>query len=352
LTALGWGEEIDKIPEGGRDLTYHKLVKVPQLLTDRSELHPLWCLCRLPDAKHAPVWANIRGTMIEYMEKMKADRLARELKQLHTQRRSDAVKLLRAYKAECVPFTDVMPEPLDFYAFGLIKEIINQPPDITVDSQSFSHLMPELDGMVEEWRRTILAKFIEEVKVGIVNCSVMLDDNPLDLDNVSDESILQRIRLACTVFSCIPCKATRRFDDDHPRLDFLSDSSSDLPIWRPLRTRPLWFPRVLGHRCLTKQRRRGSTDSTTRLYMLGCHRQRWSCDSTIELDQEACEAAVAIVEACWMDPSIATVDDMDQLDERLECLTCLVPGVEDQFHRIFGWRSAVRSTSTFYQPLE
>jgi hypothetical protein len=41
LTALGWGEEIDKIPEGGRDLTYHKLVKVPQLLTDQSELHPL-----------------------------------------------------------------------------------------------------------------------------------------------------------------------------------------------------------------------------------------------------------------------------------------------------------------------
>ena len=38
LVALGWGEEIDKIPRR-LALTNHKLVKVPQLLTDRSKLH-------------------------------------------------------------------------------------------------------------------------------------------------------------------------------------------------------------------------------------------------------------------------------------------------------------------------
>ena len=37
LVALGWGDEIDKIPEDDA-LANHKLVKVPQLLTDRSRL--------------------------------------------------------------------------------------------------------------------------------------------------------------------------------------------------------------------------------------------------------------------------------------------------------------------------
>ena len=53
---------------------------------------------------------------------------------------------------------------------------------------------------------------------------------------------------------------------------------------------------------------------------------------------------MAIVEACGMDPSIAKVDDMDQLDARLECLACFVPNVEDPSHIVFGWRSAVRTT--------
>jgi hypothetical protein len=158
LVALGWGDEIHKIP-GYKALTTPKLVKVPQLLTERSKFHPCWRQCLLPDVAHPTVWAKISGTMVEYMEKMKAERLARELEQLHTQRKLDAIKLLRAYKAECAPFTDVMPEPLDFCAFGPIKEILDQPPDINVDAESFLHLMPELDGMVEEWRRMILTKF-------------------------------------------------------------------------------------------------------------------------------------------------------------------------------------------------
>jgi hypothetical protein len=60
------------------------------------------------------------------------------------------------------------------------------------------------------------------------------------------------------------------------------------------------------------------------------------------VDGKACEAAMAITEACRMDPRTATVDDMDQLDARLECLECLVPNVEDPpTHIVFGWRSAV-----------
>jgi hypothetical protein len=278
--------------------------------------------------------------MIEYMEKMKAKRLARELTQLRTQRTLDAIKLLRAYKAKCAPFTNVMPEPLDFCDFGPVREVLYEPPDINVNSESFLHLMPELDGIVEEWRRKILKKFVQEVKVGIVNRSIKLDDNPVDLDAASDESILQRIQLACTVFACIPCEDIQGFDPLFPDY-FIVLSSNPPTMSRSLQTRPLWFPRVLGHRCLTKPRRCGLADDATRLDTLPCHRQRWFCGRVIKVHQEACEAAVAIIEACEMDPSIATVDDMDQLDARLECLACLVPNVEDPSHIVFGWRSAV-----------
>ena len=282
--------------------------------------------------------------MIEYMEQIKTNRLARELAQLRTQRKMYAIDLFRAYKAACAPFTDVMPEPLDFHSFGPIKEILDQPSDINVDSESFLHLMPELDGVVEEWRRIILKKFIKEVKVGVVKRSDILDDNPLDLDT-PNESILQRIQLASTVFACIPCTNHQGFDT----MRDLLRSPHSVPFYLPTKsrsphTRPLWFPRVLGHRCLTKPRGRDLSDAATNLSVLICHRQRWSCDSVITVDQEACEAAVAIIKACEMDPRTATVDDMDQLDARLECLKCLVPNAEENFHIAFGWRSAVRAT--------
>jgi hypothetical protein len=239
-----------------------------------------------------------------------------------------------------------MPEPLDFCAFGPVKEILGQPSDINVNSESFLHLMPELDGLVEEWRRVILTKFIQEVKAGVVKRSVVLDDNPLDLDHASDEVILQRIQLASTVFTCIPCGYVQGFEDDlFTMFPLIPDLPSNLPTTsRPLQTRPLWFPRVFGHRCLTKPRGHGIAGNTMILHGLACYRQRWSCGSVIKVDKKTCEAAVAIIEACEMDPRIATVDDMDLLDVRLECLACLVLNEEDPSHIVFGWRSAVRPT--------
>jgi len=46
--------------------------------------------------------------------------------------------------------------------------------------------------------------------------------------------------------------------------------------------------------------------------------------------------------ACEMDPRTATVDEMDRLEARVECLACLVSDVENPSHIVFGWRSAVK----------
>jgi hypothetical protein len=42
LVALKWGDEINKISDYDA-LTTHKLVKTPQLLTERSKLRPITC---------------------------------------------------------------------------------------------------------------------------------------------------------------------------------------------------------------------------------------------------------------------------------------------------------------------
>jgi len=109
LTALDWGDEIDKIPAWDA-LTTHKLVKVPQLLTDR-------------------IWANISGPIIEYMEKMKVNRLACDLEKLRPQGILDVAELLRRYKTKCAPFTNVScPNCSTSVRSGPIKEIIEPHP--------------------------------------------------------------------------------------------------------------------------------------------------------------------------------------------------------------------------------
>jgi len=69
---------------------------------------------------------------------METNRLAREKQKLQTQRKFFAIDLFRTYKTRRAPFTNVMPEPLDFHVFGPIKELLNQPSDINVDSEAVS----------------------------------------------------------------------------------------------------------------------------------------------------------------------------------------------------------------------
>ena len=123
MVALGWGDEIDKL-DYYKDLTTHKLVRTPQLLTERSKLHPVGLRGISLTCHMHQVWKNISKPLIEYMEEMKTERLARESAHLIWQRRSSAIKLLDAYKVVNTSFAAVMPEPFDFCAFDRIKEIL------------------------------------------------------------------------------------------------------------------------------------------------------------------------------------------------------------------------------------
>ena len=283
--------------------------------------------------------------MIEYMEEMKTKRLARELIQFHRQRMVSAIKLLHAYKVAAAPFTVVMPESVDFCALIPIKEILDQPTDVNVDAESFVHLMPELGGMIERWRDVITAEFVREVNDGIksldANTGGRRKTGSRPVEN-SDESILQRIKLASTVYKCTNCAEEKHYPDlryGSQLPDSFYEIMSQLPLWakEPFYVNPLWYPRVLGHRCLTKPF--GFTlEDTLQLENAPEYRKLWSCE-LIEVDKRASKAAKAVVEACGMNPRVATADDMDNLDARLECLKC---HPDDPEHMVFGWRSAVR----------
>ena len=318
-----------------RALTNHKLVKTPQLLTERSKLHPVSLHEISLTCDIHQVWKKISKPLIEYMEEMKTKRLARKLADLMRQRRSSAIKLLKAYKVVNASFTAVMPIPLEFFAFDRIKEILDRPTYVDVDVMSFLHLLPELDDMVENWRGIITAKFVQAVKANITR--IRPDADELDDDNAlgqnengskcvkdADEAIPECVKLACTVYSCIDC------EDDQ---DCLDDSLVGY----------LWFPEVLGHRCLTKPRSFIQASDDFLEVQLGSspYRKQWSCE-LIEVDEDASMAAAAIVEAFGMNSKVATPDDMDKLDARMECVDCLECLAPWENRIVFDWRSAVR----------
>jgi len=301
-----------------------------------------------PDiARDLQVWANIRKPLIEYMEDMKTKRLARELATLKGKLEIRAVSLLQAHKTLCAPFSSVMPEPLDFFAFEPIKRLLDNANDDT--EEQLVNLTPDFGVMIEKWREEITAEFLKGVKssVNITDFFVELDhtapsENETELGNIEapDYYNRQHLKLACTVYRCISC--CRR-----PLTTWANSSSIAHPFstspWfsRAPDCNPLWFPRVLGvaGRCLMKL---SGFDLLTAKYpaLRRLCRKKWSCES-IEIDDKASEIAETVIRACGMDPLSAHASDMDDLDARLECLACLDPFEGSTSHHVFGWRSAV-----------
>ena len=277
---------------------------------------------------------------------MKTKRLARELQELKSRRKLFAIDRLQAYKAATAPYLKVMPEPVDFCAFEPIKEILDQHADVDVDTNSFMHLMADIPDMVEQWREEITTKFAKRVKSCIRHLNPSIDDDAKESkhDDTSDESIRQQMTLAKTVYKCTECCNGSEFCFD---FSFLTTSFANLFSELPLHSKspqckPLWYPRVLGHRCMTKPTGfRLSTDRSIDLDILPWRRRKWTCN-LIDIDEDASEAAEGVIAACGLDPTVATADDMDELDARLECLQCSTDE-DNPCHVVLGWRSAVSS---------
>ncbi|KAF8131584.1 hypothetical protein EV363DRAFT_1431558 [Boletus edulis] len=368
LTELGWGPEIEQIPDRD-DLSHHKLVKQPTRLTPR-------------------IWTNIRPEMVAYVERMKVQRIERERKALVISRKRIAVSILRAYKISHLPMTDVMPEPVDFCAISQVSDILELPTETQVTEDTFAPVVEKMDGLIEEWRTQILGSLVQKVKDSLYSHKSRVDhpsgtadstlmDNTASSSSVDpigkgkakdvepsipdDSQIIQNLSLATTVFNCKCCNprfgifygpydadSSSDTDSTSSEDDFFGSLGFGLVSRRRPRSNPLFFPKVLGHHCLTKQHvynwdNSGGDPTKQYNFPIG-NRTQWSCN-LLQVDEKAGKMAANVVTTCGLDPETTTAAEMDQLShDELACLECLEWSDEawDQANAsVFGWRAAI-----------
>jgi hypothetical protein len=290
------------------------------------------------------------------MELMKSRRLVREFTELRSTRKRIAINILRTYKISQLPFKSVMPEPNDFCRFPIIEAIIEQSADVVVDDSSFADIVPRLPRIIEDWRASINQKLVE--KIGKHESETWLpwgkveEDHNRPIDIVADE-----VKLATTVFNCVNCVTNGSFyhgpfddffdpDDVADYYGFFDDEDYDRGHSKSIK--PLFYPSVLGHRCLTKPkvwRQRTTNDPSVMFEILPSYRQQWSCDY-LAVDKPTGRIVQHLVEVAGLDPSTTTASDLDQLDPRFACLLCVRRDEEDLdmgWTTISGWRAAVRA---------
>lgn len=332
--------------------------------------------------------------MVNYMERMKTQRLERERKALVISRKRTAVSILRAYKISHLPFTDVMPEPMDFCAIPQVAEILELPTETQVTDDTFTPIVENMDELINEWRTRILGSLVQKVKDSLYSHRMRTDrqvgtadstlaDNTASLSSTDpmgkgkakaveppipdDSRIIQDLSLATTVFNCKSCNPRfgisyalyePDFDSDTDSAssedDFFDPWSFGLGPRRPRsRSNPLFFPKVLGHHCLTKQPGinwdNASGDPTKQYDHPVGIRTRWGCH-LLQVDEVAGKMVANVITSCGLDPETTTAVEMDQLDHQLACLDCL-EWSDDEWDKadalMFDWRGAV----SFISPL-
>jgi hypothetical protein len=270
------------------------------------------------------------------MEAMRDKRLAREYRLLVCQRKYSAIEVLRKLKMAELPFTQPMPESADFCEFPPVVEILEQPSDADVTEESFDIIKEDLQVCIEKWRSKVEDKLIEDIqRAKRAGTKGICEPIILPYDEAK-----KRLKLATTVFICHNCAVDP--SDLHDDDAFSIDSTQIC--------RPLFFPQVVGHRCLTLSSCMEDLDYATSSpdpSLLLVYRDRWRSRwfSVLDLDVRLGKLVENIVEACRLDARKVTASEMDQRDDRLACMSCA--GSLDAMRgyclaHVFGWREAVR----------
>jgi len=310
------------------------------------------------------------------MEEMKVLRLGRERKALVISRKHTAISILRAYKISQLPFTEVMPEPVDFCAFPEIQAILELPNDVDVDDSSFAEVVPLLSAVIGRWRAQIIQKFAARVRQAhedeqtygkqnqdLAEIGTLEPNNQSQDPSVEDHAggtaeveydPIEKMKLAITVFKCRKCG--EKYRNWPYRLGSIGLACHKPPAIADM-TYPLFYPQVLGHRCLTRLETLDPAEYYQSDLSLGleidtsrygnwdalCVRQNWDC-RCLAVDAKAGERVAEIVATCGLDPATATAQDMDTLDARVGCPNCAtVERSEPNVARLtcLGWREAV-----------
>jgi hypothetical protein len=317
------------------------------------------------------------------MTEMQVKRLEREHAALVLERKKYAIEVLRIFKNQHLPCTEIMPQGPDFCDFKAVQDILTQPFNVEVNISSFDNIIPQLPAMFKAWREDVHLSMLDAVQRSfrpIISSGFNFDffmSSPSDYgdgwddsdEEDSDKEDRQEVshplpeneccitmKLAATVYSCKSCTHLAEygydFESDDTDPSFYSFSHSQCGC-----DGPLFYPQVMGHACLTRKtctydvwEGRKKFDPSTELADSDYVRKNWGC-LKISVDKGASDVAAQIVKLAGLDPTTATSDDMDKLGLRFICPKCKttktknpqVSGIEDDEEAmpIFDWRGAV-----------
>ncbi|KAK0206812.1 hypothetical protein DFS33DRAFT_621363 [Desarmillaria ectypa] len=294
LVDLGYERDLESIqaPDSFQD---HRLVKQPRALTEKG-------------------WRNISQYMIQFMEKMRNKRLAREHAALINSRKAIAASLLRTYKLSFsgTPYTTVLPTIVDFYNFGPVKELLDLPDEVIVDEHTFAPVVPQMDAFCQTWRERIHDELIQ----------IVGHPDPPSLQTM--EQKVAFLKLAHNVFFC--------------------DSQCGSFSWiGGVAEQGLYYPQVLAHQCSVTESDVGQDEPPDQAISLPpLRRCAWTAKH-LSLHNKASAVVSALITALDRDPEQTTVDDMDNLEQFYRCILCEHNRFFFVSRRvIYGWRTFVK----------
>ncbi|EAU92367.2 hypothetical protein CC1G_00586 [Coprinopsis cinerea okayama7 len=286
------------------------------------------------------IWNNIKPAAIKFMDQMREKRLQRELEELAVARKASACQYLQQVKNSLLPCSNLLPEPPDFCLLPGVTNILRKPLDVDVDASTFAANLSDIQGMFATWRKDVVLPrlrqmmFAEEVRANVKWESADLPKGPAERPDsktlaqtftqegkrtISMAGLEQKMKLANTVYACRHCPIGR-------------SESVEYPSYFGFQDRLLFYPHVLGHPCLTRNRDEyyfpylgPSVKHDAALYLEnspGTVRTRW-CVGNLAVDKKASEIAALVIQRVGLDPATATTDDMDRLDPWFHCAGCM-----------------------------
>ncbi|KAK0196011.1 hypothetical protein F5146DRAFT_1028152 [Armillaria mellea] len=320
-------DEIDELKKNRKLAIYDKLKELGYEKDLKSVRYPDCFAEHSLVKKNSPLtdraWANIKSEMVRWAESMKAKRLAREREALINTRKSVAVIVLRRYKNESTnyPLKQFFPTIADFCTFPPVREVLELPSEVVVNTQSFSTILPQVPNLFQRWRRHVR---------GLLSQFILGPDSQTPPANCLTHLKLARNVLICKSCSIFPHSSQRHRDpEDGDKCELA----------------PLFYPQMLSHACTSLGYKRGSVADKSSNLVHEPWRWHTPWNTTWLAKNEKFKVIVeTIVRLVELDPSTATVEDMDDADAQFDCLLCENDPItrSSEMFILYNWREYAR----------
>ncbi|KAH9832251.1 uncharacterized protein C8Q71DRAFT_778106 [Rhodofomes roseus] len=290
LRDMGWGEEIDKLPDDMRMLADHAQVRPAKEITERG-------------------WEKIRDELSSFMQQIKDLRVGEERSTLLRERLQTLASVISSMRVRRgrSSATERFPKFADFAYMHEFRELVEAPNEETIDRAAFEALdVPTVDSRWMVQRLTQLKELFEE------------SSNSIQGDTHQEQrevGMVEFLGLAVAVFECKQCfKRMHVIDTQAHRC------ARDAGMY--------WF--------LDRDDDRGSEHSYERqVRRVARDVYTWDIHKFRVPDLEPLKN---IIRMCGKDPATITAQEMDDLDVRLAIKDDLIDGDR----KVMTWDTVVR----------